>query len=309
MTLTKTSFFERLVTGVLSVIPRSIVRRVARRYVAGETLAHAIDRVRQLNLAGACATIDILGEEVIQREQAEWATSEYCRLLKQIASHGLDANISIKPTLLGLRIDEQLCLENVRAIATCACQNNNFVRLDMEDHTCTDATLRIYRQLQPSFRNLGVVLQARLFRTKNDVQALVDGEAAIGPLNVRLCKGIYREPESIAHQNDDQICRSFEMLLRTLVARGADVGVATHHDRLIEYARNLFEEFETDPEHIEFQMLLGVLPKLRNRLIEAGYRVRIYVPYGEDWYAYSMRRIQENPAVAAHAAKALMFPG
>jgi proline dehydrogenase len=289
------SLFDRLVVGAMPLVPRVVVERVARRYVAGETLAAAIEAVRELNGESAMATLDVLGEEVTDEQQAKLTVDEYCEGLQTIRDEGLDSNVSIKLTALGLHADEERCGELLTRVVELAAQTGNFVRIDMEDHTCTDATLRVYRKLRERYDNIGVVLQSMLHRTPGDIRDLL-------PLrpSVRLCKGIYREPAEIAHQHPSDIRQAYVECMNLLLEGGAYVGLATHDEVLIQAALQSLERLDLPREGYEFQMLLGVLPSLRRRLIAARHRLRVYVPYGADWYEYSMRRLRENPTVAKH---------
>jgi len=295
--------FNRLVVGTLPLVPRALVGRVARRYVAGATLDEALATVRQLNEEGAMATLDLLGEAVSEASRASAAADEYVHIVEAIAASGLDANVSLKPTSLGLAIDRELCLANIRRIAETAREHGNFVRLDMEDRTTTDTTLWIYHTLQPELGNLGVVLQGYMRRTLDDIAALpADGA------NVRLCKGIYIEPREHAWKAFETVRLNYLAALEKLLRQRAYVAVATHDEYLVAGAIALLDRFALPRERYEFQMLLGVAEPLRKILIARGHRMRVYVPYGRDWYAYSLRRLRENPAVAGHVMRA-MFRG
>jgi proline dehydrogenase len=295
------SAFNRVLVTGLPAVPKPIVGRVASRYVAGETLDDAVRVVRSLNEQGAMATVDILGEEVHEREKATAAVEEYVHVFDAIARERLDSNVSIKLTLLGLKIDEGFCRDNVARIAETAKRYGNFVRIDMEDSTCTDATLRIYRELQDRYGNLGVVLQAYMRRTLADIEGL-PAEGA----NVRLCKGIYVEPRSIAWKGYETVRANFVAALEKLILRRIYVGIATHDEYLACQATALVDKHGLEPRQYELQMLLGVDEELRRILIAAGHRLRVYVPYGRDWYPYSIRRLRENPEVARHVLKALL---
>ncbi len=295
------SAFNRVLVTGLPAVPKVIVGKVASRYVAGETLDDAVRVVRSLNQQRAMATIDVLGEEVHERDKATAAVEEYVHVFDAIAREGLDSNVSIKLTLLGLKIDEGFCRDNAARIAETAKRYGNFVRIDMEDSTCTDATLRIYQELQGRYGNLGVVLQAYMRRTLADI----DGLPATGG-NVRLCKGIYVEPRRIAWKGYETVRSNFVAALEKLILRGLYVGVATHDEYLACQAAALVDKHGLQPHQYEFQMLLGVDEELRRILIAAGHRLRVYVPYGRDWYPYSIRRLRENPEVARHVLKALL---
>ena len=289
------SLFSRLVVITLPAVPKFLVGRVARRYVAGETREEAFEIIRRLNADGAVATLDLLGEEVSERHKAQAAVEEYVRLFDEIGRRGLESNVSIKLTLLGLKIDEAFCCDNVDQIAAAAERRGNFVRIDMEDRTCTDATLRIYQELQPRHGNLGVVLQAYMRRTLDDIAAL----PGVGA-NVRLCKGIYIEPRTFAWKGFATVRRNFVAALDKLIRRGVYIGIATHDEYLVCAARELIDHHDLARDRYEFQMLLGVDEELRRILLAEGHRLRVYVPYGRDWYPYSIRRLRENPEVARH---------
>jgi proline dehydrogenase len=295
------SVLNRLLVGTLPLVPRFIVGQVAARYVAGSTLNDALGVVRELNQRGAMATIDLLGEEVSERDKALAAVDEYLRVFAAIQERGLDSNVSIKLTMLGLKIDEGFCRDNVERIAAAAAARGNFVRIDMEDHTCTDATLRIYRELQARHGNLGVVLQAYMRRTLADIAALPRQGG-----NVRLCKGIYVEPRRIAWKGYETVRANFVRALEKLIESGIYPAVATHDEYLSAAATALIDRHGLRREQYEFQMLLGVDQELRDILIAAGHRLRVYVPYGGDWYPYSIRRLRENPEVARHVLRALI---
>ena len=295
------SAFNRVLVTGLPAVPKPLVGRVASRYVAGETLDDAVRVVRSLNQQRAMATVDILGEEVHEREKATAAVEEYLHVFEAIDRERIDSNVSIKLTLLGLKIDEGFCRNNVARIAETAKRYGNFVRIDMEDSTCTDATLRIYRELQERYGNLGVVFQAYMRRTLADIDGLPEEGA-----NVRLCKGIYVEPRSIAWKGYETVRANFVAALEKLILRGIYVGIATHDEYLACQATALIDKHGLQPHQYEFQMLLGVDEELRRILIAAGHRLRVYVPYGRDWYPYSIRRLRENPEVARHVLKALL---
>lgn len=299
------SLFSRLLVAVLPLVPKAVVGQVAKRYVAGKDRDDALATVRALNERGAMATLDLLGEEVTERHKALAAVDEYLGLFADIDTTGADANVSIKPTLLGLKIDPAFCRDNVARIAAAARDHGNFVRIDMEDRTCTDATLAIYRELQPRYGNLGVVLQAYMRRTLRDISDVAASPGA----NVRLCKGIYIEPRRAAWKGYHTVRLNFVSALDKLFAAGVYVGIATHDEYLACAACALVDRHGLERSAYEFQMLLGVDEELRDLLIEQGHRLRVYVPYGPDWYAYSIRRLRENPEVARHVARATLGLG
>ena len=295
------SVFDSMVKHGLPLVPKFIVGTIARRYVAGETLEDAVRTIRELNSEGAMATVDVLGEEVQEREKAEAAVAEYMRIFDTIEELKLDCNVSIKLTLLGLRIDEEFCRANAEKIVALAASHGNFVRIDMEDHTCTDATIRIYRDLQERHGNVGVVLQSYMRRTLADIGDLLPMKP-----NIRLCKGIYREPREIAWKDFHTIRANFIAALEKLLGAGAYVGIATHDEHLVWAGMTIVDRLGLGPERYEFQMLLGVDPELRRIILDHGHRLRVYVPYGRDWYPYSVRRLRENPTVARHVVRGML---
>ena len=298
------SVFNRLLTASLPLVPKAIVGRVASRYVAGETLDQALAVVRKLNDQGAMATLDLLGEEVKERPPALAAVEEYLRLFAALEREKLDSNVSIKLTLLGLKIDEGFCRDNVDRIATAAKAHGNFVRIDMEDSSCTDATLRIYREMQARHGNLGVVLQAYMRRTLADLDTLPRENPS-----VRICKGIYVEPREIAWKGYETVRANYLHCLEKMIAHGIYAAIATHDEYLACTAAALVQKHGLPRDRYEFQMLLGVDEQLRRILLAAGHRLRVYVPYGRDWYPYSIRRLRENPEVARHVLRAMLKRG
>lgn len=282
-------------------------RRAARRFVAGEELPEAIAAVRALNARGLMATIDHLGENTRTREEALRAAEEYLRILDAVEEHRLNANVSLKLTQMGLDVDEELCYQNVRRIVEYARERRNFVRIDMESSAYTDRTLTLYERLrEEGYSNVGVVIQAYLYRSERDVERLIELGA-----NVRLCKGAYAEPPSVAFPKKRDVDRNFLKLLAKLwspeaQARGVYVAVATHDARILEWARRYARDRKIPTEAFEFQMLYGVRRDLQLQLAQAGYRVRVYVSYGREWYPYFMRRLAERPANLAFLVRNLL---
>ena len=293
------ALLDRAIARVLPAVPKLVVRRLSDRYIAGPELDDAVETVRALNEAGKKATLDVLGEEVQAVEEAAAIRTEYERAMDVIEAEGLDANVSVKLTGLGLKVDPRLCAESVRALTLKSEERGRFVRIDMEDSSTTTATLELYRELRAEGHdNLGIVLQAMLRRTLDDVLELAD----LRP-NVRVCKGIYVEPAEIAYQGDEAIRFNFVETISTLWARGAKVAVATHDEILVEKALALIREGGLGPERYEFQLLLGVRENLADEPVRDGHTVRVYVPYGQKWYEYSLRRLQENPKIAGYVAR------
>ena len=288
---------DKAIVRVLPAVPRSIVRRVAGPYIAGPTLEDARRVVAELNAGGMRATVDVLGEEVQEPREAEAIARSYHAALEAIEADGLDANVSIKLTGFGLKVDPELCRSLVHELVRDADERGIFVRIDMEDASTTDDTLALYRSLREEGRDgVGVVLQATLRRTLDDIEAL----APLRP-SVRLCKGIYLEAPSIAFQEFEVIRKSFVACLDALLAAGCRTAIATHDEWLIE--RALERVAELDRDAYELQMLLGVRPGRGRELVAAGHPLRVYVPYGQRWYEYSLRRLQENPKVAGYVAR------
>ncbi len=294
------SLLDQAIVRLLPAVPKPVVQVFSSRYIAGASLAEAIACVRRLNAGGQMATVDVLGEEIRREAEARAIAEAYREVLAAIERDGLDANVSVKPTAFGLELSYDVCRENLEAVVREAAARGNFVRIDMEDSSTTDDTLRLYRGLREAgLDNVGVVLQARLRRTLDDVGALAD----LRP-NVRLCKGIYLEPPSLAFTDADAIRASFVRCLGALLDAGSYVGVATHDEWLVGESLRLVSAHGLSREEYELQMLLGVREERAAELVAAGHRLRVYVPYGEQWYEYSLRRLQENPAMAGTIARA-----
>lgn len=295
------NFLNKLVVATLPAVPKPIVRYFANRYIAGEEIADAVRVMRELNAQRMMATLDVLGEDIHLRDEAIAARDKILQVFDVIAQERLDSNVSIKLTQLGLKLDKIFCLENARIIVAKAKELNNFVRIDMEDSSCTDNTIGIYRELRKDFSNVGIVLQAYLRRTEDDAKKLI----ADGLKNFRLCKGIYIEPESIAFTSRDEINSNFIHVLELMLKSKAYVGIATHDDEVIRAAYRIITDLRLQKSEYEFQMLLGVRADLRTKIIRDGHRLRVYVPFGKHWYQYSLRRFKENPQVAGYVVKAL----
>ena len=293
---------NRLVVASIPAIPKPMVRYFAGRYIAGETVQDAITTVRALNTEGVCATLDVLGEDISTREEAVTSREQSNEVLRAIAREKLDSNLSIKLTSLGLKLDRDFCEGNVREILKVASGHGIFVRFDMEDSTCTTDTISIFRTLHREFPNTGIVLQAYMRRSEEDALGLMDDRP-----NFRLCKGIYKEKKEIAFQTREDVQKNFIRLMELMLKRNAYVGIATHDTVLVDAAYAYIRSAGLRKDQYEFQMLLGVRPELRKRLVRDGHRVRLYVPFGEHWYGYSTRRFKENPEVAGYVFKALFM--
>ena len=292
------ALLDRALVSVLPIVPRSVVRRISDSYIAGTTIADAVGVVRELNEQGKMATIDVLGEEISGRREAAEIVRAYHDVFEAIERERLDSNVSVKLTALGLNLAYELCRASLLRVVRHAAESGNFVRIDMEDSTCTSDTLRMYGELREAgLDNVGVVLQAYLRRTLRDIRAL----APYKP-NVRLCKGIYVEPPLIAFRDFEAVRQNFVLALGELLRMGSYVGIATHDRWLISEGLRLVAEHGLTREQYEFQMLLGVREAAADRLVRDGHRLRIYVPFGEHWYSYSVRRLQENPKIGGYIA-------
>lgn len=300
------SVFNQAISLVLPYIPKSIVRKVSERYIAGSTLDDAVRTVRALNAKGAMATVDVLGEFIQHLSEAERNASYSIEVVRRLVKEGLQANLSIKLTSLGLGLDVAACEANVRRILEAARETGSFVRFDMENSPYTTLTLDLFLKLRHEFPNIGVVLQAYMRRTSSDIRrVLEDGNAHGLRNNIRLCKGIYIEPEEIAFKSRGEVQQNYLKCLRQLFEGKCYVGIATHDDVLLTGAKALIREFQLGREDYEFQMLLGVRESVRDALLAEGHRLRVYVPFGDDWYGYSTRRLKENPSIGGYIVKAL----
>ena len=309
----------------MPITPKAFIRCVSKRYVAGSDMQSAISLMREMSDEGACFTVDVLGEEIISMVEAEFFIEEYSTLIDSIIENNIDANISIKPTAFGLLIDPDAALANIEALVRKAAQHNMFVRLDMEDHRVTDSTIDVCTAMhEKGLLNIGVVLQGRLMRTLSDISDIC---AATGKnTDFRICKGIYLEPENIAHTKYWEIVHGTNDAIDAMLDSGAYTAIASHDNPVIAHSLAALKSRDmgpgkSDPRHsespelsagkgagYEFQFLLGVRGDVRRKLSEQGHTTRVYVPYGTKWYEYSMRRLRENPEIAFHVTKALLMP-
>lgn len=292
------SLIDRMVASTLPLVPKPVVRKFAAPYIAGEHMDDLLRVAGELNRDGYMVAAAILGEFVTRREESEAAVEEYKQLLDAMKQRGIDAYIHVKPTHLGLKLDREFCFQNVRSILDTAARNGQFVRMDMEDTPCTDDTLAIYHRLHENYENIGVVIQARLRRSHDDVRKLAKVKA-----NVRMCKGIYIEPYELSYSDPEIIRKSYTMLANELLSAGCYVALATHDERLVWDAEWIVQRLGLSNDRYEFQMLLGVMAPLRRVVKGAGHRLRVAVPYGPSWYAYSLRRLKKNPAIAGYVLK------
>ncbi len=296
--------FNLLIVRLVQLMPKSVVGFFSKKYIAGETLQEAVNFVKKLNAKGIHATMDVLGESVANKEESIQAKKQALEVLDAINKNKLMANISIKPTQMGLAIDEQFAYEQVLELVKKAAEYNNFVRIDMEDSSFIDKTINLYKRIFEQYKNVGIVIQAYMKRSYDDVVIL----NKIGT-NYRLCKGIYVEPASIAYKDRQTVRDNYLKILDAIFKDGNYVGIATHDKPLIDAAYKRIKEKNIPKDRFEFQMLLGVREDLRDKINNDGYKIRIYVPFGKDWYAYSVRRLKENPSVAGHIVKSFLTFG
>lgn len=289
-----------ILVKTLPLFPKKLVRVFANKYIAGDSIEDAVKTVQLLNSKNIMATIDVLGESIKDRDEARKSKDESLEVLDTIVKHNLDGNLSVKLTMLALAMDYDLCKSLFTEILDSAKSKNIFVRIDMEDSSVTDITIKMYKEMRAKYDNVGLVLQAYMRRTEKDVLELTEEKS-----NFRLCKGIYIEPEAIAFKGKQEIRDNFLKVLRIMFERNAYVGIATHDDFLTKGAEDIVKEMKLGKDKFEFQVLLGVRERLRDELVAKGNRMRVYVPFGKRWYQYSIRRFQENPNVAGQVLKAL----
>lgn len=294
------NLLNKILVPSIQVLPRNVVKIFANKYIAGDKLSDAVAAVKDLNLKKLSATIDVLGELISDKNEAVKSKNENIEVLNEIRKNNIDCNLSIKLTMLGLKIDYDFCLSLVKEILSVAKKNGIFVRIDMEDSSVTDDTIRVFEDSRKDFDNVGIVIQAYLRRSEKDVIRLADKGA-----NFRICKGIYVEPEEIAFKDADEIRANFLKILKLAFERKSYCGIATHDEYLIRESVKLVKEMGLKNNEYEFQMLLGVQENLRKGAVEKGHRMRVYVPFGERWYEYSIRRFKENPNIAGQVLKSI----
>ena len=303
-------WFNKMIAAILPLMPKRFVWIFSKRYIAGRNIEDAIRVSKALNKDGMMVTIDLLGEFITHLDEAEQNKNEYLNIVETFEKEGIDGNYSLKPTMFGLLIDQDVCYDNIREIVKKAVEYGNFVRIDMEDSQCVDMEIELFRKLKKEFpENVGLVLQAYMRRTKDDILNMKDLHSKENPLNFRLCKGIYVEPEEVAYKKYEEINQHYLEDLEIMFREGMYPGIATHDIPLVEGAYKLIEKYKVPKDKFEFQMLYGVTPSLRKSIVDKGYRMRVYVPYGEDWFAYSTRRLKENPKMANDIIKALFVRG
>ncbi|MBN2861877.1 MAG: proline dehydrogenase family protein [Bacteroidales bacterium] len=302
--------FSKFIALILPYFPKKFIWIFSRSYISGETIEDAMRVAKDLNDKNIKVTFDILGEFIKDLDEAEVNKQEYLNLIDVATENGIDGNFSVKPTSFGLLIDKDACYGHIREIVAKAASLNNFIRIDMEDSPCTSLEIELFRKLKVEFpANVGLVLQAYLKRTLDDIKGLSDLNNEAVPLSFRLCKGIYVESEKIAYKKYEEINNHFLEDLEFMFKNKIHVGIGTHDRPLIEGAYNLIEKYKV-PKHLyEFQMLYGVTPHLREEILSAGHVMRVYIPYGKEWFGYSTRRLKENPKMASHIIRAIFVKG
>ncbi len=304
------NMINKAIASVIPHFPKKFVWIFSKKYIAGETIDEAILASKSLNEHGVKVTVDLLGEFITNISQADENRDQYLRIVDAFQNAKINGNYSIKPTSFGLLIDPEKCYQNIRTIVALAAKYNSFVRIDMEDAECVDLEMTLYKRLKLEFpHNVGLVIQAYLYRTESDVDNLLKLHTPDSPLNFRLCKGIYIESEDISIKDPKKINDNYLKILDKLLFNGVHVGIATHDKKLINGALELIKKHNVPKDMYEFQMLYGVTPELRNSIVGEGHDMRVYVPYGKDWFGYSTRRLKENPKMAQHVIKSIFVKG
>ncbi|WP_320040974.1 proline dehydrogenase family protein [uncultured Desulfobacter sp.] len=301
---------HKIISQTLPYFPPKLIWQFSKSYIAGETTQDAITASSALNQENIMVTLDILGEFIKTMSQAEKNRDDYLALIRTIEAAGINGNYSLKPTMFGLLIDKKKCFGYIRELTAEAASHGNFIRIDMEDSPCVDDSIDMFRKLKQEFpQNIGLVLQAYLKRTLGDLESMLDLRRDDADLNFRLVKGIYVEPAAIAYKDYHEINTHFLEDLEFMFKNNMYAAIATHDTPLIQGALDLIEQYQVPKDKYEFQMLYGVTPKKRMELVQNGHRMRIYVPFGEQWFGYSTRRLKENPAMIKHILKALVYKG
>lgn len=302
--------FNKMIAGILPYMPKKLVWIFSKEYIAGETLEEAIKAAKALNAEGILTTIDVLGEFIENLEEAEANKQEYLKVIEAAEAAKINGNYSLKPTSFGLLIDKDVAYKHIREIVAKAASYNNFVRVDMEDSPCTDLEIELFRKLKEEFpKNVGLVVQSYMRRTLDDVKNLNDLNTADAPMNFRLCKGIYVEPAHIAYKKYEEVNEHFLEDLEYMLEQKMYPAIATHDIPVVEGAYKLLEKYKPANDDYEFQMLYGVTPTLRKSIMDKGHRMRVYVPFGKEWFGYSTRRLKENPKMASLIIKAIFIKG
>ena len=302
--------FNKFIAAILPYFPKKFIWIFSRAYISGENIEDAMRVSKDLNSKKIKVSLDVLGEFIKTLDEAESNKKEYLHLIDISYKNNIDGNFSLKPTSFGLLLDKEICYNHIREIVVKAASYKGFVRIDMEDSPCTDDEIFLFRRLKAEFpANVGLVVQAYLRRTFKDLEQMLDLNNSTIPVNFRLCKGIYIEPEAISFKKHDEINRHYLEDLEFMFRNKIYVGIATHDKPLVESAYNLIKKYNVPKDMYEFQMLYGVTPKLRESIVNEGHTMRVYVPFGKQWFGYSTRRLKENPKMASHIMKAVFYKG
>lgn len=291
-------------------MPKKLVWVFSKRYIAGETLEEGILASKLLNEKGIEITLDLLGEFINALDEAEENKNQYLEIINRTTSENIKGNFSLKPTMFGLLFNKEVCYKYIREIVSLAAEKNSFIRIDMEDSQCVDMELEMFKRLKMEFpANVGLVLQAYLRRTFSDLESLNELNTKEVPVNFRLCKGIYVEPEKIAYKEFEEVQQNYLKNLEYIFKNKMYVGIATHDKFLVNESYKLIERYNVPKNRVEFQMLFGVTPELRQSIVDKGFLMRVYIPFGKHWFGYSTRRLKENPKMATEIIKALFVRG
>lgn len=302
--------FKRIISNLLPLMPEKLVWHFSKQYIAGETIDDAIEAARKLKQQGIMTTIDLLGEFITSMDEAKANKDRYLEIIEAVRKTEIDGNYSLKPTFFGLLIDKEKAFSHIREIVDKAASYNHFVCIDMEDSPCTDMEIELFKSLVKDYPNtVGLVIQAYLKRSFKDIDDLSRLNSEVSPVNLRLCKGIYVEPPDIAYQDYETINQHFIEDIDLMFSKKMYPAIATHDTPVVDAAIQLIEKYQIPREKYEFQMLYGVTPKLRQSILDKGHRMRVYIPFGKQWFGYSVRRIKENPKLGEVFLKALFFKG
>lgn len=299
---------NKVIASLLPLFPKRIIWLFSKRYIAGENLSEALKVSASLNIEGMLTTLDVLGEFETKAEKIEFYKKQYILTIEESVKVGIETSFSLKPTMFGLLINEKNCFNHIRDIVKIASAHNRMIRIDMEDSKCTSPEIELFLKLYDEYPdNVGLVLQSYLHRTLNDLEYINQFNKKDSPVNIRLCKGIYIEPESIAYKKKKEINANYIRCLDFLFSNKLYPAIATHDKELINNAYHLIKKYNAPVSGYEFQMLYGVTPELRKSIINNGHKMRVYVPFGKEWLNYSLRRLKENPKMVSHIVKALFI--
>lgn len=301
---------NRIIAGILPHMPKGLVWIFSKKYISGENMSDAMRESERLNAEGCSVTLDVLGEFITMLSEADTFKAQYIQAIEQFSERKIKGNVSLKPSMFGLLLDKEACYINIREIVAVAAKHNNFIRIDMEDSCCTDDEITLYNRLRMEFpMNVGLVLQAYMRRTLDDLKLMKESHSESTPLNFRLCKGIYIEDKAIAFKGYQEVRDHYLEDLEFMLKNGIYVGIATHDHYLVQQSIQMIERLNISKDRYEFQMLFGVNPILRRSIVEKGHPMKVYVPFGTHWFRYSTRRLKENPYMVWHIIKALFVRG